>query len=277
MRRTFRNIEHQQHFEEKGYIIVDGFLNEIEIIHLRNWYHKNYPDSFNGFHASMHSLDFDYRRGVNHEISKVFYSKADAFLDDYRAVVGNFTVKERGIDSFFDFHLDWSMLDETKARSVTIWVALEDTNSENGNLWILEGSTHLGNTWRCSQGLQLFSDTNINFSFSKYSKKILPMKAGSAIIYDHKLFHGSPPNLNEKPRLAINLALLPKEIPSLHYQFINQEILAYEVDDDFYCKCLTHSYMDLSKKSACFKIAKNFKGISQSDVNNLIKMEGEYV
>jgi ectoine hydroxylase-related dioxygenase (phytanoyl-CoA dioxygenase family) len=48
-------------------------------------------------------------------------------------------------------------------------------------------------------------------------KKALSMKAGDAIIYDHKLFHGSPANLKSTSRLAINLAMIPQETQSLHY------------------------------------------------------------
>lgn len=277
MRNTFRDIKHQSQFEEKGYILVNGFLNKEEIDSLRNWYRANYPDKFGGFHASMHSLDFEYRRNVHQKISQVFYPKANKLLDDYRAVVGNFTVKESGLESFFDFHLDWSMLDETSARSVTIWVALEDTNAENGNLWVLEGSTHLGNTWRSSPGLKLFAAADVDFSIMKYTKKVLPMKSGDAIIYDHKLFHGSPPNLSGKARLAINLAMLPKEIPSLHFHLINDEIFSFEVDDDFYCTCLTHHNMDLSNRITYQKVFEKHFQIPQSEINKLIEEQGEYV
>jgi len=274
MRKTFRNNIYQNHFEEDGYILIEGFLNNREIHNLVDWYRTNYTDSFEGFHASMHSLDFQYRRKVHQEITQIFFPKADKLLADYRAVVGNFTVKESGHKSFFDFHLDWSMLDENNARSVTIWVALEDTNAENGNLWILEGSTHLGNTWRCSPGLKLYAADDIGFSIKKYTKKVLPMKAGDAIIYDHKLFHGSPPNLSGKSRLAINLTLLPKEISSLHYHVVNEEILAYEVDDDFYCTCLTHQEMDLSNNTIRNTICDKYYQMNQNDVNKLIEKEG---
>jgi hypothetical protein len=272
MRKSFRNNIHQNHFEEKGYILVDGFLNSEEVNRFRNWYQTNYQDSFGGFHASMHSLDFDYRRKVHQKITQVFFPKADKLLEDYRSVVGNFTVKETGPESFFDFHLDWSMLDEGKARSVTIWVPLDDTNTVNGNLWILEGSTHLGDTWRCSPGLQLYADSDIDFATKKYRKKVLPMKAGDAIIYDHKLFHGSPPNLSGKPRLAINLALLPKEVPSLHFFNDNGEIKVFEVDDYFYCTCLTHSEMDMSTQMLAKKSHINKSKILQGEVNQLIEI-----
>jgi hypothetical protein len=271
MRKTFRDKINQIHFEEKGYHIAENFLNTQEIDDLKSWYLNNYPDNFKGFHASMHSLDFEYRRRVHNKISEFFFSNADKLLMDYRPVVGNFTVKEHGSESFFDFHLDWSMLDETKAKSVTIWVALEDTNAENGNLWILEGSTHLGNTWRCSPGLQLYADTDIDFETQKFQKKVLPMRAGDAIIYDHKLFHGSPPNLSGKHRLAINLALLPKEVTSLHYFNDHGKIKAYEVNDDFYCTCLTHSEMDMSLSVKEDVILYSAFQISQEIINKLVK------
>lgn len=270
MRNTFKDITLQKEFESKGYILIDSFLTPLEVNELRTWYDINYHDEFFGFHASMHSLDFDYRRKVHSKIATVFFQKADNLLSSYRPVVGNFTVKESGVESFFDFHLDWSMLNEKKARSITIWVALEDTNAKNGNLWILEGSTHLGNTWRCSSGLQLFADSRINFNEKKFEKKILPMKAGDAIIYDHKLIHGSPANMSGTKRMAINLAMLPKEISSLHYHVENDIIKIYEIDDDFYNTCLTHQKMDFSNKFSKNMVFSDVVRIGQSEINKLI-------
>src|SRR5690606_23066268 len=270
IRSAFTTDNDQQQFQQHGYVMVKNFLSRSEIQNLRDFYFENLTSPMKGFHASMHSTNFDFIRKVHGKNSEVFFPKVEMKLNHYRPVVGNYTVKEPGPESFFDFHLDWSMLDETKARSVTIWVPLENTHAINGNLWILDQSVQMGNTYRCSPGLQLLAADASEFKNKKFEKKILEMTAGDAIIYDHKLFHGSPPNHTQEPRLAINLAMLPEEINALHYFHENHQIKVYEVDDDFFCTCLTHSPMNMDKYVCIENFEIKNAPILQQEVNQMI-------
>lgn len=273
MRNTFLDKNHQHAFEQLGYILQEGFLNASEVEKLREFYTEN-KEERTGFHATMHSKNFDLRHKISQFISEVFLPKSSILLDDYRPVVGNFTVKEPGEASFFDFHLDWNMLDERFARSVTIWVALEDTNAKNGNLWILERSNIFPDTYRCGPGLNLLSEDLKHFDHFKFEKKILPMSAGDAIIYDHKLIHGSPPNLSDHARLAINLALLPKEVQALHYFYENGSITTYQVPDSFFNECLTHEPMNMDSYPIKSSGKNDIHFVHQKTLNNLIQTSG---
>ena len=269
MRNTFLDKKHQHAFERLGYILQEGFLSSNEVEKLREFYAEN-KEERTGFHATMHSKNFDLRHKISQFISEVFVPKSSILLDDYRAVVGNFTVKEPGEASFFDFHLDWNMLDERFARSVTIWVALEDTNARNGNLWILESSNTFSDTYRCGPGLNLLTEKLEDFEKFHFKKKVLPMRAGDAIIYDHKLIHGSPPNLSDHARLAINLALLPREVQALHYFYENGEITTYQVPDSFFNECLTHELMDMGPYKIQSAGKNDIEFVHQKDLNKLI-------
>jgi hypothetical protein len=271
MRNTFKNNKLQKNLEENGYLIIPSFLNEIDIISLSSFYEENKETNLSGFHATMHSKDSNYRQKTNAIISSKFESKIANLLDNYRPVIGNFTVKEVGENSFFDFHLDWNMLDESKARSITIWVPLVDTNKTNGNLWVLKNSHKLDATYRAGPGLNLFTVNEPEYSEKHLEKIILPMHAGDAIIYDHKLFHASPPNLSNQRRLAINLALLPREMKSFHYFYENEKVNIYEVPDSFYCECLTHQEMDMTKFKRVDTVSTKINLINQKNVNELIK------
>lgn len=274
MRRTFIDDEQQLHFEKFGYVVINQFLDIEEIEKLRAQYFSLENDLGVGFHATMHSADIEYRRKVSQIISEVFTSKANQYLLDYTPLVSNFTIKEPGKESFFDFHLDWNMVDETKCKSVTIWCALEDTNEQNGNLWILEKSHLLGNSYRCGPGLALYFENIKELKSKKFKKKSLPMKAGDVIIYDHKLFHGSPPNMSNKPRLAINQAMRPTDFKSIHYTSDNSgNIIEKEVDDDYYNRCIIN-YNDI-EGTVIRKFKTNTKATSQKQINKLIYKKRE--
>ena len=92
------------------------------------------------------------------------------------------------------------------------------------------------------------------------------MNAGDAIIYDHRLFHGSPANRSSELRIAINYAMIPNELNSWHLYLDNNKINAFEVDDEFYLNCTTHEPFDMSpfKKVETIEL-KSFK-VQQSDI-----------
>lgn len=258
------NIE----INKNGYVIIP-FLTKDEISYLLESYHSNKNDLGVGFHATMHSKDINYRRKVNQIIGSVFNSKMENLLCDYKQLNSNFTVKEPGMSSFFDFHLDWNMVDETKYRSITIWCPLIDTNPENGNLWVLEKSHTLGDSYRCGPGLYLYFKNPNEAKNKKFKKVALQMKAGEAVIYDHKLFHGSPPNLTDKSRIAINQSMIPRDSKSTHYLVKNDEITAYEVDDDFYNRIIIGESTEEGIVQSKFKASSS--AIMQEDVNKMIR------
>ena len=189
-------------------------------------------------------------------------------------LVSNYTVKETGQNSFFDFHLDWNMVDETQSRSVTIWCPLQDLHPKNGNLWIMERSNQLGNSYRAGPGLHLYFDDPNEMEGKKFLRKTVCVRAGDAIIYDHKLFHGSPPNVTDQPRIAINQAMAASEFSAVHYisdDTRKDNIEMYEVDDDFFCKCIIGERGEMGRKLRDIKVDVNH--IIQEQVNELIHEE----
>jgi hypothetical protein len=79
----------------QGYVLISGFLDSIQVEDLRTFYFSNYKGNFEGFHACMHSLDFDYRRRTNEKIALEFTKKTNDLLNNYRPLVGNYTRKRK--------------------------------------------------------------------------------------------------------------------------------------------------------------------------------------
>ena len=281
MRDTFLQNRHQDQFEQEGYVLFSQFLPPAVVEALRQQYFQWDHDLGVGFHATMHSHDISYRKKVHQSMVDHIQPHADKVLKNYRPLVANYTVKEVGEESFFDFHLDWNMVDERKSRSVTIWVALDDTDAHNGNLWILEQSHRLPATYRCGPGLRLMAQDDDLFKHKKLRKRALPMKAGDAIIYDHKLFHGSPPNLSDSVRIGLNYAMAPREIPAIHYLWsggpgdvqssLTLPIEAREVEDEFFLSCIINDSGAAKKHTLSLEvIEETLTAYSQEEVNQHI-------
>ena len=234
-RSAFSDDALNETFREQGYVILKNFLPKSVPQSLTKWYERNLPEINSGFHTSIHSNDFSHRRSVTAEVRGHLDGKLSEVLNDYRPVFSSFTVKEPDTNSGFDLHLDWSMVDEKKFTSITVWTPLVDITDCNGYLWLLERSHRFHYTIRGGPGLNLWCEKLPTQWKEKFQLKRIKLSQGDVLIYDHRLFHGSPPNTSEKRRLAINHTLIPAEANSLHYQFEGHaKVYAVEVADDFY-------------------------------------------
>ncbi|HNO48886.1 MAG TPA: phytanoyl-CoA dioxygenase family protein, partial [Chitinophagales bacterium] len=137
-------------------------------------------------------------------------------------------------------HQDWSFVeDENRHCSVTCWIALVDTDMENGCLGVIKGSNKFFNSVRPSPSPQVPSPLAKHmFSMFPYFQ-LLPMKAGEALIFDNRTFHASPPNITNNARLAIGLSFTQKNAELRHYYLkpgTKDRLLKYKVDPIFFMK-----------------------------------------
>ena len=71
--------------------------------------------------------------------------------------------------------------------------------------------------------------------------KVIELKRGEAFIASQKIPHGSMPNNTDKPRIAANLRLIPREADNLiYYKELNGDLSIYKVSQDYY----KHAYAD---------------------------------
>lgn len=212
---SFLNAEQQEQFERKGYVIFPSLLNANEVDALASLFAKH-QNEYNGFFATTHfSKDVAYKKLVHDTITQVVFPKAAPHLNNFTSLFANFMIKNPDSENAMDLHADWCYVDEAAYHTVSIWVPLIDVNEENGCLGIIEGSHKVTNTIRgplIRQTHRVYEPRWIR----KYGK-LLPMKAGDAIFYNHALLHYSPPNKTNTVRPAINLSVAPAAAPVIHY------------------------------------------------------------
>lgn len=277
MRPVFIRESRQSEFERNGYVIIPQFLDSHEIAHLRDFYFRHSSDLRHGFHATLHSRLTDYRKSVSDEIARIFTPKLRYYFDRFKPVFANYTVKEPDLSSGFDLHLDWSMVDERRFCSLTIWVPLQNITADNGHLWVLEGSHRFAYTLRGGPGLRTYVEPVFYASAPvSYERVTLQLHAGTAHVYDHRLFHGSPPNRTSVPRVAINFTLIPQETESWHYEFRgDRKVEIFEVPPDFYNSHILNTEPEGGKSLGCLDIEPSF--LSQSQINSLFLNSGRII
>ena len=100
----------------------------------------------------------------------------------------------------------------SKKNMVTVWIALQDTNMNNGAMRFVKESNKWG---LVSEGGDFFASDleKLKSKLIKDGKKWLEisndLKAGEVSFHDAFTFHGSGPNFSKKPRMSIAIHLMP--------------------------------------------------------------------
>jgi hypothetical protein len=205
----------QKQFEDKGYVVVPSLLNRLETEKLSSLCQQGKNDSSGFFYTTHFSSDPAYKQQVHDAITAVVFPRATSYLNNFAPLFANFMIKNPDPKNAMDLHADWAYVEEPEHHSVSIWIPLVDVNEENGCLGIIEGSHKILNAIR-GPLIHQTSRQRDNLWVKKYGK-LLPMKAGDAILYDHALLHYSPPNKTSSVRPAINLSAAPANVQWIHY------------------------------------------------------------
>lgn len=224
-----------QRLEEKlwneGYVVVP-FFNENEIDDLIAFYKSISPDYEGKIYASSHSSNIENKRRINEKIKSAYRNKVEELFVNPLIMGGTYVVKPSGTGVSHP-HLDWNLVKEGPYRSCNVWVPLIDLTEKNGVIEVLPGSHKLFPTYR---GPNISDRTNDLQQFFWDTMTQLYLKAGEALIYDHRLIHGSRDNLSEVMRPATACAVTNQEA-ELRLYYLDGEtnkIEAFTVDNNEY-------------------------------------------
>lgn len=243
MKTLFKNKEHQDFFEEQGYIVLPVLNNE-EVKDLKNYYESLgiVDEKKTGFHVSMDIANKELCREIRSKIWSVSLPKLDSFLSDYKPFVASFTAKEPNKKGIVPPHQDWSFVDneEDGFCSITCWIALVDTTLDNGALGVVKGSHSILLNNRSSPSPQTPVPLSDHlFSLFPYVN-LIEMKAGEMLMFDNRTFHASPPNITNETRLAVGIGITQSDAQLVHYYLKPDQsksiLLKYNVDEEFYLK-----------------------------------------
>jgi len=236
MRSIFKDPDLQKEFERKGFVEVPA-LDGNDIAELLEIFRRHEKEYAQPFHTSHFSTEINYKQEINDAIFRIVFDRLAPFLDNCRPIFGNLMIKRGMNDCAMPLHADWTYVNEEEFRSIAAWIPLIDTNQENGCLGVIEGSHRISEKVR-GPNIQQNGYIRDNEWIKKYGK-LIPTKAGNAILFDHALMHYSPPNISEEIRPALNLSIVPAEADIFHYCIPekSQEIEVYKVDGtEFYMK-----------------------------------------
>jgi hypothetical protein len=230
IRRTFRDPALQQEFTETGFTVIDLVPPE-EAAALAERFVALYAGSTEGFHSSLESPDHAYRDRLHDELVRTFGHLLDDWFDDHDLVMAAATVKWSGGDSTVEIHQDWSFVDESRFRTVNLWIPLVETFDDNGGLYVLPGSHVEHRKLRVHGGFPSWYHDPA-WLLEPDSFEAVRVRPGQAIVTDHALLHRSPPNVSDDARIAMVIVMKPVEA-TLHHWYLadDDRIIRYTIGD----------------------------------------------
>lgn len=271
MRNIFSDSKHEKSISDKGYTVIRNFLPESKCVLLSEFFKQNDIVDSRAFSISNWNSNAAHRNLVYNTITETLLPHSEKWLDNFVPVLGVFTIKRSGSQSDMLLHQDWALVDETKFRSVSIWVALCDMDRHNGNLQVAEYS-HL------YAGFPRGMNTPVTFENMRsilHEKWLvdLPLKKGDAVVFDHRLIHASPENNSHQVRLAAVMALIPAEAELLHYYMhpgVDSELEILKMENDEFREV---DFFDIPNKPkhklTLRKIPAHFRQITIADITNV--------
>jgi ectoine hydroxylase-related dioxygenase (phytanoyl-CoA dioxygenase family) len=219
-RQVFEDLNTQLDFDRNGFVKL-SVLGSDEIQQLTELFKESTGGTVSntdyGMYIGLEEKNLELRRTVIRKISSILLPKVNEHFRDCKPHLGSFLVKAPGQDSYTYPHQDWTFVDAPPYVSITVWIALVDTDESNGALGFVRGShtffdTAIGSPspefQTCTQGHEAVLYEYLDF---------VPLKAGEAVAFDNRIIHGATPNRTTAMRTAVAIGMTPQEARLYHY------------------------------------------------------------
>jgi len=232
----------EQQLETEGYVVLENFLTPDELENLRELVSTDpLPENVENLAAYtlFNQSDPTFRQHHNDRLKSIVNTKLATLLPDYRTAFCTWYRKSpNSSTNATQLHQDPSLTDETETLSYGIWCPLIDVTPENGCLYVVKGSHHLNSKPRPFYRFSPFPyDSTLASLIQDNYLTPIPLKAGQAILYDKRLFHGASPNPQDRERVAFTCLIAPQNtLTHFGYQESaeSETLEIYAVEDDFY-------------------------------------------
>jgi hypothetical protein len=205
---------------------------EVELLR-RLFFEYHSSDQIHGLYISAYNISREKMYELDKKCKAIFSRgiNANFWTDNFREPGTSFIVKANNTNNELHPHQDWSIVDETRFRTFTVWTALQDINEHNGAMHVLPGS----HEWiRGYRHITIDSVYGKVYDLAWKHSKPIYMKAGEALIFDHALAHASKPNCSSELRICATYGIASKESEPRICINNNGTIEEYACSPEFY-------------------------------------------
>jgi len=117
------------------------------------------------------------------------------------------------------WHQDASYWPLTPSKTVTVWLAIDDADEENGAMQVIPGSHRHGQIdfARSADGENNVLNQTVQDALDYGETPVaLAMKAGQISLHTDLLLHGSEPNSSQRRRCGLTMRFVPPDVRALN-------------------------------------------------------------
>ncbi len=192
------------------------------------------------FRLSAFNNDGAYKERLFDAVWETLKARVETLLPGFEPLVINLFDKQPG--SGYDpvpIHQNPSFVDEPAHKSVSLWIPLDDVDKDNGTVGVLPGSHNRFNRMRAGNMAHedIFAPVQRELEQELFVPVVL--KKGEMLALDDSIIHWSYPNVSDRPRVAVQLIMVPKGVPHIYYFYDDETpghpmMDLYEVDRHFF-------------------------------------------
>ncbi len=275
----FKNESLQTLFEKNGFVKVP-LLNLQQVNELNDFFaaHKELHATVDNLHhTTTDTQNPELILSVDAKIKSVFLPELEKVLVDFKGLAGCFHIKESGIGSETGIHQDPTFVDENNFFSANVWVALQDIDKTNGNLFFVSGSNRAITSLRVTPAFPSYYE-----SFQQALPEMathVSLKKGEAVIFNNATIHAATENLSSDSRLAATLLVCSASAQwLLYYQekgAANDKIEKYHLDVDTFFSIANNGRPD--KKAFKEFIAYEYPQLTKEEFLSLTGRKKNYL
>jgi hypothetical protein len=205
----FKDKKLQEQFECEGFVKLNLFtVDQIDI--LRKHYDTVRPQheaviQFRSLYSSVETGNPELLIALDKLVKNTIMPQVEEVFQHYQVMISSYLVKESGDDTELMPHQDLSFVNEPDQCSFNLWIPLQKTNKNSGQLRVMKGSHLIKKTLRVvpeyPRPFVHFQDT-IRALFTDIETEI-----GECVVINHAVLHGSSMNLTGEPRVAVILGM----------------------------------------------------------------------
>ncbi len=201
-----------EQYHRDGYVTPDYRLSDTVLDDIRDAHDRlirRYPE-FSDYCSALMAFDTWYLTVAR--IPEILDMVAQVIGDDIALWNSSFFAKPAHVGTRTPWHQDGEYWPIRPLATCTVWIAIDASTTQNGCLRVVPGSHrekrlarhHENNATGLSLNLQLD-----DAEFDERQARDIVLQRGQVSLHDVYLFHGSEPNLSDKPRRGITLRYMP--------------------------------------------------------------------
>lgn len=220
-------------FRRDGWVVVD-LLTVTEVAELARVFASIAGAPEDSIYSSW-SQPLAVRAATDEAIRSVTLPRLRALLPGRAMVFAGFMAKAVGPETAFPIHQDPTVVDEERWTPLTFWVPLVDVGPETGCMQAIPGSHRLDASPR--PAFRPFPHQHEDARLRPLLR-LVPMRAGQAMLSHPALFHASTPNRGAERRVACVGMVVPGDAEVRYYRRREDEAVidVHPVPPGFYVR-----------------------------------------